>query len=77
MDRDAFDQSLKAFVRRDPSHTFVVELAGGVRIEVIDPEALAFGGGVAGHFNRDGTLRFFDYLKVAQMIGSGDDNTSA
>src|SRR5579875_2147228 len=45
MQTDAFERSLRAFVRRAPFQPFTVELTSGTRFQVLHPEALAFNGG--------------------------------
>ena len=72
MERDAFEGSLRAFVRRTPFHPFIVELVSGGQLQVDHPEALVFRGGVAVHFNRDGIPTLFDHEGVTRLIGTFD-----
>ena len=72
MEREAFERSLKAFVRRTPFHPFVVELVSGALVEVDHPEALVFRGGVAVHFNQDGIPTLFDHQGVARLARTTD-----
>jgi hypothetical protein len=77
MERDAFERSLRAFVRRTPFHPFIVELVSDGQLRVDHPEALVFRGGVAVHFNRDGIPTLFDHQGVARLIGTVDVASSA
>ena len=67
MEIDAFDRSLRAFVRRTPFEPFVVELMSGSRIQVNHPEALAFNGGLAVYIAPDGTPSLFDHDSVSRL----------
>ena len=60
MQTDAFERSLRAFVRRTPFVPFTVELTSGTRFQVLHPEALAFNGGLAVYIGTDGTPSLFD-----------------
>ena len=42
MERDAFEQSLRALARRTAFHPFIVEFVNGGQLQVDDPEALVF-----------------------------------
>lgn len=48
MSPEDFDQSLRAFLRRQPFQPFLVELKEGRSFLVDDPEAVAFCNGAAG-----------------------------
>ena len=72
MEIDAFDRTLRAFVRRAPFQPFKVELTSGDRFQVAHPEALAFNNGVAVHIDTAGTPRIFDHQSVSQFIGMID-----
>ena len=69
MEAEAFDRSLRAFVRRVPFQPFLLELVSGARLQVDHPEALVFRNGVAVHFAPDGTPTLFDNLSVSQLTG--------
>lgn len=69
---DAFERSLRAFVRRVPFQPFTVELTSGTRFQVLHPEALAFNGGLAVYIGTDGTPSLFDHESVSQLVGSID-----
>jgi hypothetical protein len=70
MDAEAFEKSLRAFVRRRPFQSFVVELVSGARVEVDHPEALVFRGGVAIYVDPSGQPTLFDHHGVSQLTGS-------
>ena len=72
MQTDAFERSLRAFVRRTPFQPFTVELTSGSRFEVLHPEALAFNGGLAVYIGPDGTPSLFDHEGVSQLVGTAD-----
>ncbi len=76
MQTDAFERSLRAFVRRAPFQPFTVELTGGARFQVLHPEALAFNGGLAVYIGTDGTPSLFDHESVSQLIGVADPQSS-
>ncbi len=72
MEPDAFERSLKAFVRRTPFDPFVVEFVSGGQLQVDHPEALMVRGGIAVYFSREGIPTLFDHRGVARMIGTAD-----
>ena len=72
MGANDFDQTLRAFARRTPFRSFIVELVGGTRVEIDHPEALVFRGGVAAYISQDGTPTLFDREGVIQLIGDTD-----
>ena len=72
MQIEAFERSLRAFVRRTPFQPFTVELTSGTRFQVTHPEALAFSGGLAVYLGRDGTPSLFDHESVSQLAGNAD-----
>jgi hypothetical protein len=75
---DAFEKSLRAFVRRTPFEAFTVELSSGSRFAVRHPEALAFDAGVAVYINPGGVPILFDHTSVTQLIRSaGSQSTEA
>ncbi len=76
MQTDAFERSLRAFVRRTPFQPFTVELTSGARFQVLHPEALAFNGGLAVYIGTDGTPSLFDHESVSQLVGNADPRSS-
>ena len=72
MQSDAFERSLRAFVRRAPFTPFTVELTSGTSFQVLHPEALAFNGGLAVYISPDGTPSLFDHESVSQLVGKAD-----
>ena len=76
MQTDAFERSLRAFVRRIPFVPFTVELTSGTRFQVLHPEALAFNGGLAVYIGTDGTPSLFDHESVSQLMGVADPQST-
>ena len=76
MQTDAFERSLRAFVRRTPFVPFTVELTSGTRFQVLHPEALAFNGGLAVYVGTDGTPSLFDHESVSQLVGTADPQST-
>ena len=77
MERQNFEVSLRALVRRTPFRPFIVELVNGTRIQVQHPEALVFRGRVAVLFDTDGEIRLFDHEGVNQLSTQTDQAASA
>ena len=77
MHTEAFERSLRAFVRRVPFQPFTVELNSGSHLEVLHPEALAFNGGLAVYISPDGTPSLFDHENVSQLSGVADQTNPA
>ncbi len=76
MQIEAFERSLRAFVRRAPFQPFTVELTSGTRFQVLHPEALAFNGGLAVYIGPDGAPSLFDHGSVSQLIGSANSESA-
>lgn len=76
MQTEAFERSLRTFVRRAPFQPFTVELTSGTRFQVTHPEVLAFNGGLAVYIGTDGTPSLFDHESVSQLIGNADPQTT-
>ena len=76
MQTDAFERSLRAFVRRIPFQSFTVELTSGTRFQVLHPEALAFNGGLAAYIGTDGTPSLFDHGSVSRLAGNADPQST-
>jgi hypothetical protein len=72
MQTEAFERSLRAFVRRAPFEPFTVELMNGARFEVLHADAPAFNGGLAVYIGPDGTPSLFDHESVSQWLGSAN-----
>jgi hypothetical protein len=77
MHTDAFERSLRAFVRRVPFQPFTVELTSGSRFQVLHPEALAFNGGLAVYISPDGAPSLFDHESVSQLVGATDSHSTS
>jgi hypothetical protein len=69
MERDSFDQALRAFKGRVPFRPFTVALANGDRYEVDFPDALTARNGVAVYHGPNRVLVIFDCASVARMSG--------
>lgn len=67
MHADNFENSLRAFTRRQPFKPFCVELMSGNRFVIDHPEALAMRGPVAVYISADGRYALFDSHSVSQM----------
>jgi hypothetical protein len=72
MQTEAFEASLRSFVRRAPFQPFIVELTSGTRFKVLHPEALAFNAHRAVYIAPDGTVSMFDHESVCQLLESAD-----
>jgi hypothetical protein len=68
MVQENFSRALRAFAKRSPFKSFVVELVSGERILVEHPEALAFRGGSAVYISPRGDYALFDHESVAQLL---------
>ena len=69
MDRDTFDQTIRAVRNRTPFRPFTVALVNGDRYEVDRPEILALGDGMAVLVAPGNVPVFFDHEGVNQIIG--------
>lgn len=69
MTAEHFDGLLKALQSRKPFQFFAVELRGGERFEVDDPEALVVRDGVAVFLAAGGRPIWFNYENVTQVEG--------
>jgi hypothetical protein len=76
MERDNFERTLRAFVRRTPFQRFTVELINGEQIVVEHPEALVFRGGVAVYIDPNGVPSLFDHEGVNRLVGFADAHAS-
>ncbi|MFM9960289.1 MAG: hypothetical protein ACKV2Q_03590 [Planctomycetaceae bacterium] len=77
MKDDAFQKSLRAFVRRRPFKPFVVELVSGDRIVIQHPEALAMNGTAAFYLNPDSEYAFFDSSTVSQLADISENGSKS
>ena len=62
-----FQQTLRAFSRRQPFRPFVVELVSGDRFRVRHPEALSMRGTVAMFIGPNAAVKLFDSDNVSQL----------
>lgn len=67
MTSDHFEKVVRAFQKRAPFRSFMVELSSGTRIDVDHPEALVLRGGVAVYLSAAGMPTLFDHESVAQV----------
>jgi hypothetical protein len=65
-----FERALRALVRREPFEPFEVELRGGERFVVDQPDAVALQGGAAAFIGGDGSMHFFDSENVRSLGGA-------
>jgi hypothetical protein len=63
----AFEESLRALLRRQPFQPFLVELINGETFTVDRSDAVALGGGAAGFIAEKGDIYFFDYRNVRRL----------
>lgn len=70
MERDAFERSLRASVRRTPFPPFIIELVSGTPIRVDHPEALVSRASTASYFDKEGIPTLFCHDGVARMTGT-------
>lgn len=67
MTAENLERMLRAFQRRTPFRSFVVEMVSGSRIQVDHPEALVFRGGAAVYVAPGGDITLFDHEGVSQI----------
>jgi hypothetical protein len=67
MTANHFEKVGRAFQKRAPFRSFMVELVSGTRIVVDHPEALVFRGGVAVYLSAAGAPTLFDHDSVAKV----------
>lgn len=72
MERDRFEQSLRAFVKRRPFQSFLVRFVDGDTITVDHPEALVARGGIAVYLSATGELTLLDHRSVSQLSATID-----
>jgi hypothetical protein len=71
-----FERVIRAFQKRAPFRSFMVELSSGTRIDVDHPEALVFRGGVAVFLSELGVPTLFDHESVAQVADAADQRAA-
>lgn len=69
MDRELFDQSIRAFKHRKPFKPFTVAMESGDRLEVDHPDALAIRDGQALFIGPGSVPSIFDHEGVSRIIG--------
>lgn len=69
MQADVFDQTMRAFARRQPFRPFTVALVNGDRYEVDHPSAVVIRDGVAVYVAPGGVPVLFDHEGVSEVIG--------
>jgi hypothetical protein len=74
---DHFQTTIRAFQRRTPFQSYIVELVSGDRITVDHPEALVVRGGVGVFVNASGAPTIFDHEGVSQVIASSGETAAA
>ena len=72
-----FQTTIRAFQRRSPFQTYVVELVSGDRVRVDHPEALVLRGGVAVYVSANGEPTIVDHEGVSQISGDSSATTAA
>ena len=72
MTAEQFETTIRAFQRRTPFQTYLVELVSGDRVQVDHPEALVIRGGVAVFVNAAGAPVIVDHEGVSQVFGRFD-----
>lgn len=69
MDRETFDQSIRAFKNRSPFRPFTVVTVSGDRNEIDHADAIVIREGVAIFVGPGGVPHIFDHEGVSQIIG--------
>jgi hypothetical protein len=77
MTAEDFETTLRAFQRRTPFKSFVVEFVSGDRIQVDHSEALMLRGGVAVFISATGVPVILDHEGVSQVIGDSTATSAA
>jgi hypothetical protein len=77
MTTEHFQTTIRAFQRRTPFQSYVVELVSGDRITVDHPEALVVRGGVGVFVNAAGAPTIFDHEGVSQVIAGSGESAAA
>jgi hypothetical protein len=69
--------TIRAFQRRVPFRTYLVELVSGDRVAVDYPEALVVRGGVGVFVTATGAPIIFDHKGVSQIIATPEESAAA
>jgi len=69
MDRETFNNTIRAFKHRKPFHPFTVAMVDGDRLEIDHPDALAIRDGLGMFTVPGGVPLIFDNEGVSQVIG--------
>jgi len=77
MDRDTFDNTIRAFRHRAPFQPFTVAMVNGDRLEVDHPDAIVVREGVGVFVGPGGVLVILDHEGVSQVIGDLAGRSSA
>ena len=77
MTADHFQTTIRAFQRRAPFRSYIVELVSADRIMVDHPDALVVRGGVGVFVNAAGAPTIFDCEGVSQVIASPGESAAA
>jgi hypothetical protein len=77
MTAEHFQTTIRAFQRRSPFHSYVVELVSGDRVRVDHPEALVIRGGVAVFVSETDAPVIFDHEGVSQILADPAASSAA
>ena len=69
MDREKFDTTLRALIRRKPFQPFTLAMVNGDRLEVDFPDAFALREGMVSYLAAGGVPAWFDHESVSEVIG--------
>jgi hypothetical protein len=67
MTAESFEKTIRAFQKRAPFRSFIVERMSGTRVRIDHPEALVLRAGVAVFISSKGAPTLFDHESVAQV----------
>ncbi len=77
MDKNLFDNTLRAFKQRQPFRPFTIALVNGDRLEIDHPDALVIRNGVGVFVGPASVPAVFDYEGVAQVFGDLTGNPAS
>ncbi|MGH7179450.1 MAG: hypothetical protein ACREJC_18885 [Tepidisphaeraceae bacterium] len=77
MTSEHFQTTIRAFQRRTPFRSYVVELVSGDRISIDHPEALVVRGGVGVFVSAAGAPSIFDHEGVSQVVAMPGESAAA
>jgi hypothetical protein len=77
MTAEHFQTTIRAFQRRTPFKSYVVELVSGDRIRVDHQEALVVRGRVGVFVNAAGAPVIFDHERVSQIFADTAESSAA